>query len=227
MWTAVFLPVGFVAWILRVALRREDPQISLRNIVQRYGTGCCNLLASQTPVRVENKAGDLPRPCIIAANHQSFFDPYCIGFFPVYAPTFVVRAWPFRIPLYGRVMRRAGYVNSEESDREVFFQQAEAVVRSGATLVVFPEGTRSATGAVGRFRSGVFKVAVACNVPVVPLCINGTGAVFPKGSRFGRPASVKVTLLPPVDPARFSAYGKLSHRYLQKNVKFAIEKELG
>jgi 1-acyl-sn-glycerol-3-phosphate acyltransferase len=226
LWTALFLPLGGLAWIWQVKARGKAPRTSLRNLVWFYGAVCCKLLGSQTPTTAINKAGELPRPCIIAANHQSFFDPYCIGFFPIHAPVFVARAWPFRIPLYGRIMRRAGYLNSEELDQEAFFRKAEDVLRGGATLVVFPEGTRSATGKMGRFHAGAFKLAVECAIPVVPLCIDGTGAVFPKGSRFGRPASVRLTLLPPVHPSRFADCGENGYRSFRKKIKLAIGNEL-
>jgi 1-acyl-sn-glycerol-3-phosphate acyltransferase len=226
LWTALFLPIGFLAWIWQVKAQGKEPRTSIRKLVWFYGAICCKLLGSQTPVTVADRAGELPRPCIVAANHQSFFDPYCIGFFPVYAPVFVVRAWPFRIPLYGRIMRRAGYLNIEELDQETFFRKAEGVLRDGATLVVFPEGTRSATGKMGRFHAGAFTLAVKCAVPIVPMCIDGSGRVFPKGSRFGRPAPLRVTLLPPVHPSLFAERGEIGYRYFRKNVKEAIGNEL-
>lgn len=226
LWTILFLPFGVLAWAWQVALRGTSSRMVIRNLIQWYGSRCAALLAGQTGVAVANRAGPLPRPCIIAANHQSFFDPYCIGFFPIFAPVFIVRAWPFRIPLYGSIMRRAGYINMEESDQETFLRQAKDILREGATLVVFPEGTRSATGELGRFHSGAFKLAMECDVPIVPLCINGAGHVFPRGKRFGRPAPMAVTLLPLICPSRFASCGNLSHRHLRRDVKLAIENTL-
>jgi 1-acyl-sn-glycerol-3-phosphate acyltransferase len=226
LWTALFLPFAFLAWSWQVSVKGVASRMSIRNLVQCYGVVCCKLLGSQVRVQTDNLAAPLPRPCIIAANHQSFFDPYCIGFFSVFAPTFIVRAWPFRIPLYGRIMRRAGYLNIEELDEETLLLKAGTIMREGATLVVFPEGTRSATGELGRFRSGAFKLAMECDVPIVPMCINGTGRVFPRGTRFGRPTPMAVTLLPPIYPVQFRNYGKLSHLYLRKSVKRAIYEKL-
>jgi 1-acyl-sn-glycerol-3-phosphate acyltransferase len=226
LWTVLFLPFGFLAWGWQVMARGVPSRTAIRNLIQWYGTRCGRLLASQTRIDVDNRVGSLPRPCIIVANHQSFFDPYCIGFFPVFAPAFVVRAWPFRIPLYGSIMRHAGYINIEEADSETFLRQAKEAIREGATLVVFPEGTRSATGELGRFHSGAFKLAMECNVSIVPLCINGAGRVFPRGRRFGRPVPMALTLLPPICPDPFYIYGELGHRHLRKSVKLAIENAL-
>lgn len=226
LWTALFLPGSILAWAWLVYGKKTASRTAIRVLVHAYGVVCCKLLHSQTAIETENRACPLPCPCVIVANHQSFFDPYCIGFFPVHAPVFVVRAWPFRIPLYGWIMRRAGYLNIEELDKDTFLQKARDVLAEKATLVVFPEGTRSTSGELGRFRSGAFKIAVDLDIPVVPMCIEGTGDVFPKGTRFGKPAPVKVTLLPPVYPAQGKKYGKLSHLYLQKRVKLAIREEL-
>jgi 1-acyl-sn-glycerol-3-phosphate acyltransferase len=227
LWTALYLPLALPVWLVLTRAGGISSANAVRRLVHCYGSGCCKLLARLTPITVENRAGALPAPCIIAANHQSFFDPYCIGFFPVPYPVFVVRAWPFRIPLYGRIMRRAGYLNIEDMDAESFLRKASDILRKDkAMLVVFPEGTRSADGKPGRFRSGAFRLAVDCNIPVVPLCINGTGKVFPKGSRFGRPAPVRVTLLPPLYPERFAGCGESARLHLRRSVKHAVREAL-
>ena len=226
LWTVLFLPFGFLAWCWQVIVRGITSHIAIRNLIQWYGIRCAALLASQTAVEVIDNNSSLPRPCIIVSNHQSFFDPYCIGFFNVFAPTFVVRSWPFRIPLYGRIMRRAKYINIDDINKEVLLRKAKDIIDEGATLVVFPEGTRSTSGALGRFHPGAFKLAMEHNTPIVPMCIDGSGRVFPRGSRLGKPAPISVTLLPPIYPAQFSAYGELAHRHLQKHVKLAMENTL-
>jgi 1-acyl-sn-glycerol-3-phosphate acyltransferase len=227
LWTALYLPFAVPAWLMLTLAGGLSSANAVRRLVHFYGSVCCRLLAGLTPVTVENRAGALPAPCVIAANHQSFFDPYCIGFLPVPYPVFVVRAWPFRIPLYGRIMRLSGYLNIEAMDAESFLRKAaDILLRDKAMLVVFPEGTRSADGKPGRFRSGAFRLAVDCNIPVVPLCINGTGDVFPTGSRFGWPAPIRLTLLPPLYPERFAAYGESARLHLRRSVKHAIREAL-
>jgi 1-acyl-sn-glycerol-3-phosphate acyltransferase len=226
LWTGLYFPCSLLAYLWQTRVRGVPVKRAIRGLAHCYGRVCCKLLASQIPLRVENRAGDVPSPCIIVANHQSFFDPYCIGFFPLPNQVYVVRAWPFRIPLYGRIMRRAGYVNSEVLDQEALFREAGQALNEGAALVVFPEGTRSPTGELGRFHAGAFKLAVEHKVPIVPLCIDGAGRVFPKGSRLGKPAPMRVTLLPPVYPQEARDGGKLPHRCLQREVKLAIQTEL-
>ena len=226
LWTLLYLPPAILLWLWRIGPGKAPATVSIRNLVHLYGKICCRLLAGQARISTADRASPLPYPCIIAANHQSFFDPYTLGFFPVQNIVFTVRTWPFRIPLYGRIMRLAGYLNAEESGYGSFSAGARDLLREGAALIVFPEGTRSFTGKMGRFRSGAFKLAVETGTPVVPLCIDGTRKIFPKGSRFGRPAAARLTLLPAVDPKDFAGYGETAHLHLQRHVKSLLQKEI-
>jgi 1-acyl-sn-glycerol-3-phosphate acyltransferase len=225
-WTFLFIPLSSFLWAWQVCVQRIPARRSIRDLVHFYGQICCRLLACQVPIHVDNRAGQLPMPCIITPNHQSFFDPYCLGLFRVVNLVFAVRAWPFSIPLYGRVMRKAGYLNTEEMNIDTFVRTAGELLREGSTVIIFPEGTRSRDDRLGRFHSGAFKLAVEYGVPVVPMCINGTGRVFPKGSRFGRRASVRVSLLEPVRPEDFSRFGPMAHLRLQRHVKAVMKEEL-
>ena len=129
LWTILFFPVSLLLWCWRRGVLGLPAAKVIRGLAHGYGTVCCRLLGSQIPLEAENRAGPLSGPCIIVANHQSFFDPYCIGLFPIPDQVFLARAWPFRIPLYGPIMRRAGYLNSEELDREALFRKAGEVLR--------------------------------------------------------------------------------------------------
>lgn len=226
LWTAVYIPSMAFLWLWFAAVRGFPWRKAVRRCIKLYGIVCCALLRSQTPVQTESPAAPMPSPCIVAANHQSFFDAYCLGFFGMDNHVFAVRAWPFKIPFYGPVMRWAGYLNTEALDTDQFLAKARKLLDENVTLVFFPEGTRSATGKMARFRSGAFKLAMLYNVPVIPLCVNGTGNVFPRGKFLGRPAPVRLTLLPPVYPADFAQYGDLAHLRLQRHVKAVILKEL-
>ncbi len=247
-WTALFIPLSPFLWGRRVVAARAGRAAAMRHVIMQYGRVCCGLLAALVPFHAEGAAirlpgvigsarpprrnvglpplPRLPEPCIIIPNHQSFFDPYCMGVLPITNFVFAVRSWPFRIPLYGRCMRRVGYINTEEMDAETFFAKAGALLREGVSVVIFPEGTRSASGRMGRFHSGAFRLALRENAPIVPMCIDGTGAVFPKGKAFGQPTPVRVRVLDPVDPAAFRSFGEAAHAHLRRHVKHAIQNTL-
>ena len=70
----------------------------------------------------------------------------------------------------------------------------------GRNLIIYPEGTRSLDGKMGRFKRGPAVVAVELGIPIVPACIEGSHRCWPKGKGFIRPGGVKVTIGEPVYP---------------------------
>lgn len=201
---------------------------SVRRIIWLYGRAWTWLLRLLTPVRISTgTAADYPEPCIIVANHQSFFDAFCMGALPMYDLVFVVRSWPFRIPFYGPYMRRGEYLNSEHLSCDDFLEQAAARLRAGISVIIFPEGTRSPDGALGRFYSGAFKLSLETGVPVVPLCLRGLGDFLPKGQIRVRKASITIKKMAPVYPSAFTAFGPGAHIAMRKHVKAVLGNALG
>lgn len=225
-WTCLFILLSPVLWGRQFFLQRQPVDVALRILIHNYGYGCCAIMKALVPLRVSVFFGHIPEPCIIIPNHQSFFDPYCLGVLPIKNLVFAVRSWPFRIPLYGPMMRRAGYLNAETMDADALFREAKALLQSGCTIIMYPEGTRSPDGALGRFRAGAFKLAMETGVPIVPLCMDGTGKVFPKGQRFGQIAPVRISLLQPVLPQDFAQYGEAGHLRLRRHVKAVMNNTL-
>jgi 1-acyl-sn-glycerol-3-phosphate acyltransferase len=68
----------------------------------------------------------------------------------------------------------------------------------GLSLLVFPEGTRSADGRVGRFRGGIFLLAIEAGLPIVPVAVRGTRRIMRKGRLMTCPADVSLELFPPI-----------------------------
>ncbi|MEJ5359021.1 MAG: lysophospholipid acyltransferase family protein [Desulfobacterales bacterium] len=145
---------------------------------------------------------DPRRPCIFMANHQSNYDiPVLLGHLPVQF-RWLAKAELFRIPLFGRAMRGAGYIPIDRKDRASAFhslREAAEKIRAGASIVIFPEGTRSPDGELKPFKKGGFVLALQARAPVVPIGIRGTREVMPKGSLWIRPGRVTVTIGRPID----------------------------
>jgi len=76
--------------------------------------------------------------------------------------------------------------------------QAAERLKEGHSLVIFPEGTRSKDGIVGQFKSGSLKIALKANVPIIPVTINGSIDIMPKGSSFIKSADVEIIISPPL-----------------------------
>lgn len=221
--------VCFVAWPGYMWLRhvrKLPPDTCIRHLLWHYGRAWTKLFTFFVPVSLTGCDRDLPRPCIVVPNHQSFFDAYCIGFLLLPDVLYAVRAWPFRIPVYGPFMRRAGYMNAEHTNSMELLRQGTRLLKRGASIVIFPEGTRSPDGRMQRFHAGAFHLALAADVPIVPLCIDGTGAFLPKGDILLRRARISITALPPVDPKDFAVYGDEAPLRLRQAVKTLLNETL-
>jgi len=122
-----------------------------------------------------------PTPAVFVANHSSALDIYAFAYLDRNIK-FVSKAELFKLPVIGWAMGMSGHVAlkrmSPRGQMEAF-RNMVAVVRNGMSLVLFPEGTRSPTGKLRRFKAGAFRAAKQQNAPVVPVTILGTREVMP------------------------------------------------
>jgi len=113
----------------------------------------------------------------------------------------------FRLPIFGRVIRRAGFPAVDRSDRRkaiAALNEASAALAEGHDFLAFPEGTRSETGALGEFKKGPFVMALQGGVPVAPFVLRGTRELLPKGSQRLGAGVVEVEFLDPVPTAHLT-----------------------
>ena len=207
-------------------IKKYDKGSATRRLVWYYGRAWTKLLILFVPVRLENCDRPLPKPCIITPNHQSFFDTYCFGFISAPDIVFAVRAWPFRMPFYRPYMRLAGYLNMESGSSEELLRQARAVLDKGSCIGIFPEGHRSPNDKIQRFRAGAFYLSAITGVPIIPMCIDGTGIFLRKGSYLLRLATIRIRVLDPIYPEQFSDFGEEAPLQLRHAAKAAIERSL-
>jgi 1-acyl-sn-glycerol-3-phosphate acyltransferase len=116
-----------------------------------------------------------------------------------------------RIPILGRVLEVVGFVPLERGHREQTIQaieQATAMLRNGDSFLIAPEGTRSPTGALLPFKKGAFLMAIAAEVPIVPIVIKGGRAAMPKGSAVVRPTVLDVCIGSPIETAGMTAHDR-------------------
>ncbi|MDO8601861.1 MAG: lysophospholipid acyltransferase family protein [bacterium] len=123
---------------------------------------------------------------VLAVNHSSWLDiPVLIASFPGWL-VMIAKDEIRKVPLLGRAMENAGYIFINRSNpREGVKTHTAAALRmkeEALTVVVFPEGTRSATGILGALKPGSFELARLAGVAVQPVAILGTHLIMPKGS---------------------------------------------
>ena len=151
---------------------------------------------------LENVETNVPR--IYLTNHQSYFDIFALlAYLPVDFK-FILKQELMKIPLFGFAMRRARYIGIDrENPRKAVKSINEAAnrIKNGASVVIFPEGTRSADGRLQEFKNGGFRLAIKSGCDVVPVAIIDSRHIVPKGSlrinrgtiaiSIGKPISVK------------------------------------
>jgi 1-acyl-sn-glycerol-3-phosphate acyltransferase len=163
------------------------------------------LAKAEVDLQVEGLEHLPSSPCIFMSNHQSHYDiPILYAALPR-SLRMVAKAELFKVPIWGRAMRNAGFVSVDRSgDR----QKAEAAMRlvkealkKGVNIWLAPEGTRSRDGRLGRLKKGGFILAVDTKTPIVPVAIDGSAGILPKKSKLVRlGVSVRVRFGSPIDP---------------------------
>lgn len=142
------------------------------------------LWAAGTSVRTSGLERLPPGGVVYASNHQSWFDIFALAVTIPGQMRFVSKIELSKIPVLGRAMRSAGHIFLNRQSRGQAFEayeDASVAIHAGLSAVVFPEGTRSRTGELQPFKKGPFVLAIAAQVPLVPVYCAGTFTLLPKG----------------------------------------------
>ena len=141
---------------------------------------------------------------VLAGNHQSFLDPVLLGLGLRRQVGFVARSTLFANPLFGALIRALGAVPIERDRGDMgALRSVKDALASGTALVMFPEGTRTRDGSVGRCKAGAAIAARAARAPIVFAAIDGAHDAWPRHRRLPRPfATIRVVYGEPV------AYGR-------------------
>jgi len=173
--------------------------------------------------RAENAA--IVPPCVYLSNHASMFDiPALISAIPD-TIHIVLKEELTKVPFWGWALRMGPYIIINRSKWREARQSLEAAaekVRSGKSVLLFPEGTRTRDGKLQPFKRGAFALASEAGVPIIPVAVNNTFGILPKGSWVVRPADIEVVLGQQILPDRSD--GKSGDLELMEKVRKAIEK---
>lgn len=181
------------------------------------------LSAAGTPVLAQGLE-HVPRgqPVLYASNHSSMFDIWAMFATLPGSVRFVAKRELFKIPLLGGAMRAAGHIPIDRAARKKAFEaydEAARTIQRGSSAVVFPEGTRSRTGELLPFKNAPFALAIAAQVPVVPVYVHHTFEILPKGAWRLKPRPIRLLVGPPIPT---TGLGPDDRERLRDDVRAAI-----
>lgn len=140
-------------------------------------------------------------PCVYVSNHFSFADIWVLFAALPDSLRFISKKELFRIPILGLAMRKARHISIDRKNRVKAFEayeEAAQAIRDGVSAVVFAEGTRSRDGKLQAFKKGPFVLAIAAQVPLLPVWVEGTFEAFPPGALVFRRRPIEVRIGPPI-----------------------------
>ncbi|MDR2773750.1 MAG: 1-acyl-sn-glycerol-3-phosphate acyltransferase [Tannerella sp.] len=153
----------------------------------------------QVKTTFRNLSGEtFVKPGVIISNHQSHIDLMCIM---MLTPKLIILTndWVWNSPFYGRLIKYADFYPVSTGMENALYRLQDAVSR-GYSIVVFPEGTRSADCSIRRFHRGAFYLAEQLKTDIIPVMIHGVGHVLPKEEFMLRKGRIHIRVMPRITP---------------------------
>ena len=170
---------------------------------------------------------DRETPYVFMSNHVSFLDGPLLMTILDRLARVIVKRFVFRIPILGLGMRFSGYVPLDRegagAGRRSIARAAQWIKEKGYSFLIYPEGTRSFDGKLLRFRRGGFFLALESGAPIVPVTVQGTYELMPRGKWLVRKGRVKITLHEPIP---VTGYTQDTMAELVDRVKAAVSSAL-
>lgn len=203
-----------------------DKKGNLVHYISRFWS-LLNVFLSGTRLKVKGKEKIEKRGAyIVMSNHQSLFDVWAlIGKLPLQL-RWIIKSEIKKVPVFGYVLGRMGHIYIDRRkgrDATLGMESAVQKVREGTSVVIFPEGTRSRDGRLQKFLRGGAVIAIRSGVPILPVIVNGSRFVLPKGTLALMPGKIDVIVGDSIDPCMFDENRKDE---LMAVVRSAIEKNL-
>ncbi len=209
----LYFTLGFVLvfspFYLFAMFLSPEPELAVQRCNRIFYRGFFALMRALTPRidwEIDERIGSV-RSSVVICNHRSYLDPLLLIALLDRART-IVKPVFFNLPIFGRVIRAAGYLPASGEGRfaGLMLARMESMGRylaNGGNLFVFPEGTRNREDALGELHPGALKIARQHRVPVQVVCLEGTDRLFTPGVFFfstRRPLRIRVRLAERIEP---------------------------
>lgn len=219
----IFIPLTFLLAASAIIFTLFDPT---GRIYHRHARIWSRVSLWMAGVKVEVTGQErIPAegPVIFMSNHQGNFDILSLYIAIPRQFAWLAKEELFKIPIFGHSMARAGYIPLDRSDGRRALKSIDAAaakIKSGHSVVVFPEGTRTGDGSLLPFRRGGFLLAAKAGVPIVPVTVNGSMQINPKNRIELYPGVIRIRI---ADPIQAEGSSGAQRDVVMERVKMAIE----
>jgi len=168
------------------------------------------LLCYLTPITVKVQGREnihKKQSYVIIANHLSLYDIFVLYGWIGIDFRWIMKKELRNVPGLGIACEKIGHIYVDRSSPTSALEtirQTKLKVREGTSIIVFPEGTRSANGEMGEFKKGAFKIAFDLNLPILPITLTGTDTILPNHSLNLFPGRANIKIHPPVPLENYS-----------------------
>ena len=164
------------------------------------------------------------RTYVFVANHQSIYDIPCLFWSIPYQLRIIAKDSLGSFPMLGPHLKRTGHllVDRNKPDRAGIVGWASRLTSNGLSLIIFPEGTRSRTGLLGKFKGGSIMLAMQAGLPLVPISVVGSRQVMKKGELTTKPGHVRLIVHDPIVTASNTEPSTAQVRVLADRVREII-----
>ena len=195
----ILFPVTFLIWLLVFPFDREKAVVHWLLVYQSL------LLSRLMPIwklKVEGRNKAVYKETyVIISNHQSLLDILLLNSL-CYRFRWISKIENTKLPVLGWYLRMADYITvnrGNENSKADMLDKSYRSLKGGISIMIFPEGTRSADNEIGFFKRGAFQLAIQAGVSILPVIIDGTGDILPKHGLLLRSGhKVRIKVLDPV-----------------------------
>ncbi|MBP7219186.1 MAG: 1-acyl-sn-glycerol-3-phosphate acyltransferase [Paludibacteraceae bacterium] len=172
----------YILVLLVLPIKREKKKLSFHKLIYRFTWFFLRTMITVKTIRQNPYNEKYDKPAVIIANHQSFIDILLL-LSTTPKIVMVTNSWVWNSPFFGWIVQYADFHHSADG-YEALAEKLKERISEGYSVVMFPEGTRSADCSIQRFRKGAFYLAQLLKIDILPMIIYGAGKISAKTQGF-------------------------------------------